>query len=183
MKSLDAIWLEYHDRIRHFIGRRVDNLAEVDDLCQEVFLKVYKNLPQLVDSEKLAGWLFRITRNIIHDYYRAKRGQLPLDDSPQLAGENLSVETARRELEGCFLPMIDNLPETYRQAVRLSEIDGLTQAAVAERLHIGLPAAKSRVQRGRRLIRDMMESCCRVEFDHRGHLVDYENRSDGPDFC
>lgn len=182
MTSTEVIWQEYHARIRGFIASRIDDLSVVDDLLQEVFIKIHTRLDQLMDNERLGSWLFQITRNAINDYYRTRRPQQAFDET-LLAEEQDSVERARRELEACFLPMIETLPDTYREAVRLSEIEGLTQQAVAERLGIGLSGAKSRVQRGRQLIRGMVESCCRLEFDHRGRLVDYDNKPNKHRFC
>ncbi len=180
--STEEIWHAYQSRIRGFIASRIDDKSAADDLLQEVFIKIHTRLGQLDDGERLGSWLFQITRNAINDHYRARRPQQPFDES-LLEENDESVALARRELEACLLPMIENLPDNYRDAVRLSEIDGLTQEAVAERLGLSLSGAKSRVQRGRRQIRGMMESCCRLEFDHRGHLVDYDNKKNENNYC
>lgn len=74
--------------------------------------------------------------------------------------------------------MIQLLPEKYREAVILSELKGLTQKDLAEVQGISLSGAKSRVQRGRVLLKKMVEECCRLEFDHKGRLCNYE-RKDG----
>lgn len=73
--------------------------------------------------------------------------------------------------------MIDNLPEPYREAVVLTELEGLTQKELAGRLGISLSGAKSRVQRGRQQLKEMLFDCCRFEFDRRGGVVDCEPRS------
>jgi RNA polymerase sigma-70 factor (ECF subfamily) len=64
----------------------------------------------------------------------------------------------------------------YRQAVQLSEIEGLPQQEVADRLGLSLSGAKSRIQRGRLMLKDELERCCRFEFDRRGNVMDYEPR-------
>lgn len=180
--SIEEIWDSYQSRIRGFIASRIDDKSDVDDLVQEVFIKIHTRVEQLQDGERLVSWLFQVTRNAINDYYRTRRPQQPFDEA-LLDGKDESVELTRRELEACFLPMIENLPDNYRDAVRLSEIEGLTQESVAERLGLSLSGAKSRVQRGRQQIRGMMESCCQLEFDHRGYLVDYENKDNDNNFC
>lgn len=180
--TIERIWSDYHARIQGFITSRIDDKSAVDDILQEVFIKIYTRLEQLDDSQRLGGWLFQITRNAINDYYRSLRPQQPFDES-LLEEEDQHIERTRRELESCFIPMIESLPERYREAVKLSEIDGLTQEAVAERLGLSLSGAKSRVQRGRLQIRGMMESCCQLEFDHRGHVIDYDNKKNESNFC
>lgn len=181
-RNSEAIWQAYQARIRAFIASRIDDHAAVDDLQQEIFIKIHTRLAQLHDSERLGSWLFQITRNAINDYYRSRRPQQPFDES-LVVDDSDSAVLARRELEACFLPMIESLPDTYRQAVRLSEIEGLTQEAVARKLGLSLSGAKSRVQRGRQLIRGMMESCCQLEFDHQGRLVDYDNKANEKNYC
>ena len=77
---------------------------------------------------------------------------------------------------GCLLPMIRALPETCREAVMLSEIEGLTQKEVAARQGLSLPGAKTRVQRGRAMMKQMLLGCCHFEFDSRGTVIDYEGK-------
>jgi RNA polymerase sigma-70 factor (ECF subfamily) len=78
-----------------------------------------------------------------------------------------------RELGKCLLPMIERLPDGYREAIRLSEIDGLPLNEVARRLNLSLPGAKSRVQRGREKLRNIFLDCCHFEFDSRGKPIDW----------
>jgi RNA polymerase sigma-70 factor (ECF subfamily) len=82
----------------------------------------------------------------------------------------------RAELAGCLRPMIERLSKDYREAIVLVEFDGLTQQAAAGRLGISLPGMKSRVQRGRKLLRRMLDDCCLIELDRRGGVVDFHSR-------
>ena len=79
--------------------------------------------------------------------------------------------------------MIQLLPENYREAVILSELKGLTQKEVAQVQGTSLSGAKSRVQRGRALLKEMLADCCRLEFDHSGRLCDYERKGKACDAC
>jgi RNA polymerase sigma-70 factor (ECF subfamily) len=72
--------------------------------------------------------------------------------------------------------MIQLLPDHYREALMLSEINGYTQQTVAAKQNLSLSGAKSRIQRGRTMMKDMLLDCCRFEFDPRGRIVDYEER-------
>jgi RNA polymerase sigma-70 factor, ECF subfamily len=71
-----------------------------------------------------------------------------------------------------FRRMIYSLPERYREALVLTEFDGLTQQELADRLNISLSGAKSRVQRGRAQLKQMLNECCTFEFDRRGKAID-----------
>jgi len=74
--------------------------------------------------------------------------------------------------------MIRSLPAGYRDAVQLAEIEGLSQQEVADRLGLSLSGAKSRIQRGREMLKDALDRCCHFEFDSRGNMMDYEPRPD-----
>jgi RNA polymerase sigma-70 factor (ECF subfamily) len=72
--------------------------------------------------------------------------------------------------------MIERLPEEYRQAVVLVDLEGLTQREAAAQLGLSLSGMKSRVQRGRRQLKEMLEACCMIELDRRRGVTDYEVR-------
>jgi RNA polymerase sigma-70 factor (ECF subfamily) len=91
---------------------------------------------------------------------------------------------AANDLAQCLTPLIAQLPERYRSAIEMSEIAGLTQNETANRLGLSLSGAKSRVQRARAMLQDLLLQCCRVELDHRGAIRDYEpKRACGPERC
>ncbi len=176
MTDLESIWKAYYRNLHAFVQKRVKDASVADDLLQDIFLKVYTKLDGLQSEERLASWLYQIARNVLIDHFRKQRpiGELP--DS--LSGlEADPVQAARQELADCLLPMIQKLPAPYQEAVMLSEIEGVAQKEVAVRQQLSLSGAKSRVQRGRGLLKTMLSECCRLEFDHRGALTDYESHS------
>src|SRR5438045_9257949 len=76
-----AIWDTLHARLRAFVAGRLDDPADVDDIVQEVFLRVHQHLPALQQGDRLLPWIYQITRNAIADYYRApvRRRETPLE--------------------------------------------------------------------------------------------------------
>ncbi|MBI5443730.1 MAG: RNA polymerase sigma factor SigZ [Deltaproteobacteria bacterium] len=178
--DMDRVWREYHDELRGFVAKRVNDPAVADDIVQDVFLRVLEKRDSLRSGEKLRGWLYRIARNAIVDHYRARRPQEELPDSLAAAAEEEDEERARNDIGRCLAPMVSHLPAGYREAVVLSELEGKSQKEVAALQGLSLSGAKSRVQRGRALLRDMILECCRVEFDGRGRAIDYETRGGGP---
>ena len=173
MNNIEQIWREYAAALHGFIQSRVDDADVADDILQNVFLSIHSKIDSLKDAGKLRPWIYQISRNAIIDHYRSLKSHAEMPESIIEAEED-KVETARQEIEGCMLPLIRNLPDNYREAVMLSEIEGMTQKQVAEKLGLSLSAAKSRVQRGRIMIKNMLNDCCRFEIDHRGTMVDYQ---------
>jgi RNA polymerase sigma-70 factor, ECF subfamily len=174
MKTTEDIWLEYHNRLHAFIkGRVTDHQAE--DILQDVFLKIHTRIDTLRDGAKLESWLYQITRNAVIDHYRSKKETVGLPDWIEQVPSDTDG-TIRRELSLCLAPMIEQLPDKYRVAIQLSEIEGKTQKEVAELEEISLSGAKSRVQRGRAQLKSMLLDCCQIEVNHNNQLVLWEEK-------
>ena len=141
-------WKSTQQELRGFVYHRVKDKAVADDIVQDVFLKVHSNLGQLKDTDKLTGWIFRITRNAITDHFRSKSKSLNYSD--------LDWEDDRQDLNDCvgrcLSEMLVTLPEKYREALELSEIQNLSQIDLARKLKISHSGAKSRVQRAMDLV-------------------------------
>jgi len=182
MNTSEKIWREYHSRLRAFIKSRIFDEATSDDILQTVFLKMYSGISSLNDKTKLQSWLYQITRNAIIDYFRLQKPTVPVPETlPQ--PESDPGEKIIQELSECLEPMIQLLPEKYREAVVLSELKGLKKKEVARVQGTSLSGAKSRVQRGRSLLGDMITECCLLEFDHRGRLCGYERKKGTGNNC
>lgn len=171
----ERLWNDFHERLRSFVRGRVRDDSLAEDIVQDIFLKVHTRASQLRDEEKIAPWLYQIARNAVIDHVRKPRIE-GREDETVAAAEPDGPLFAEQRLAESLGSMIDELPEPYREAVRLTEIDGLTQAEMAARVGISVSGAKSRVQRGREKLRELILDCCHVELDHRGAVVDYWER-------
>jgi RNA polymerase sigma-70 factor, ECF subfamily len=164
-------------KLRGFLSRRISNDADVDDLTQEVLLRVHQSAATVSDDSRIYAWIWQIARNAVIDHYRRSKPTVTLDSM------NLDIEAARssdiQELVLTWLaPTIRELPEPYREAMLLSEIEGLNHAEVAARLSLGLSATKSRIQRGRVKLREALTACCRFQFDDAGKIVGFSRLKD-----
>jgi RNA polymerase sigma-70 factor (ECF subfamily) len=169
---MSDLWSEHRSRLRGYIARRVRDTNAVDDILQEVFLKASKNLQSLKSPGSIAAWLYRIATNAIADHYRSLR---PWEELPDDVAAPKSERDYVAELATCLQPLIAGMPEAYRGALMLSEIEGLPQREVAARLNISLSGAKSRVQRGREKLHQRLLDCCDIE-TRRGGITGYEPR-------
>lgn len=173
----ESIWSQLSDDLRRFIRRRVADDHVADDLLQETFLRIHGNIRKLHESDRLAAWVYRIAHNVIHDHYRAKRGDVSLAD--MACAEVNDGKDQLKASAGVWLnELVDHLPPTYQEAVRLSELEGLPQHEVADRLGLSVSGAKSRVQRGRALLRGVLDQCCTFEFDRQGNVMDCDPKQD-----
>jgi RNA polymerase sigma-70 factor (ECF subfamily) len=166
---------EFSGKLRGFIRRRVRDDATADDLTQETLLKVYRSRATLRDGQRLEAWLYRIARTTLIDHYRRTK---PNEELPPALSAEQEDEMAKLR-EAVLISMkrfLEELPEEYREPVRLAEIEGLPLAKIALRLGLSLTAVKSRVQRGRAKLKQKLQQCCRFEFDRFGAIIGWERR-------
>jgi RNA polymerase sigma-70 factor (ECF subfamily) len=152
------VWKDFHDRIFSFIKRRVDNPDDVRDLVQDIFIKIHVNLQTLADKDKLSSWVYQIVRNAIVDFYKKKkpvRGVV-LEDVPATDSEPYMNE----ELAMSIVPFVEQLECDYRDAIRATDLDGMSQKQFAEVNGLTYSAAKSRIQRARVQLRRVFDQCC-----------------------
>jgi RNA polymerase sigma-70 factor, ECF subfamily len=137
-----------------------------------VFIKIANHFSEIKDSQKIRIWIYRITRNAIIDHYRRQRPtdelQMDLQIRDEYDEQDLSKDSS------CIKPMIEQLPDKYREVIELAELNELSQKQLSERLGLSLSGAKSRVQRGRQKLKELLVSCCHIETDRYGNIVDYQ---------
>lgn len=174
-------WQPLQQQLQAFVRRRVRDRDAADDIVQEVFVKLATRLRESRDRTALHAWVFQVARHAVIDWWRTRKPlvELPADlvgppDEPPRPGDP--------EWDGLcasFRTFVHALPPKYREAVLLTEYEGLTQKELAERLGIAVSTAKSRVQRGRRHLQKALLDCCSFELDRRGQVIDWQRRDDG----
>jgi RNA polymerase sigma-70 factor (ECF subfamily) len=178
-----TVWKDLQQPLRSFIIQRTRDEAAADDILQEVFLKIQSNIAQLRDPQKVNAWIFQIARHAIADHYREAKSTYARNETfGDHPAEELSFEEAdlNQQLAAWLPSAIELLPEKYREAVRLTEIEGLSQKELAERLGISYSGAKSRVQRGREKLKEVILQCCEVQSDGYGNILGYQPRPPEP---
>jgi len=173
----EYIWETFHVPLFQFIQKRVADSQTAEDLLQEVFLKIHQHIEALGDLKKLESWIYQITRNTIVDYYRSNKPTTTLEVQEVLQlPEALPDDDIVSELFPSIRAMVKSLPEQDRQALVLTEYQGLTQKEFGERLGLSFSGAKSRVQRAREKLKQQLLACCHFELDRRGHVINYQPR-------
>lgn len=184
LDSAGIAWRETLDRLRAFVTRRVGDPEVAADITQDVIVRSIA-AGALDDVDDPVAWLYRSARNAIVDHYRTRRAHLPLDETTDEPWVDDDVDTdagpsaATRELSKCLTPLLDRLPDSARDALERVEIAGQTQQRAARDAGVSLSGMKSRVQRGRRALRDLLEECCAVEVDRRGGITGFEPQVPG----
>lgn len=176
-------WRDLDAKLRPFVARRVRAAADVDDVVQDVFLRMQRALPGLRDEERFGPWVYQVARSAIADHQRAVARHGESDGKPAeeqaLHDDEEDDGDVARMLAMYVAPFVAMLPSPYREALTLTELEGLSQKDAAAMLGISLSGMKSRVQRGRQKLRIALEECCHIALDARGRVVDCVPRADG----
>jgi RNA polymerase sigma-70 factor, ECF subfamily len=170
-QTISELWKENSQRLENFICSKVNHEDHCHDILHDLFLKISEKEEKLRLVEQPASYVIKMAQNAVIDYYRAKKKaaqQLEENDDYISNDEQLSVVQLA---DCCLLSFIKNLPAAYSEALILADLEGLSQKELAEKLNISYTAAKSRVQRARKMLKDAILNCCPYQFDKYGNII------------
>ncbi len=177
--STEEVWKLLSERLRGFLRSKLPDDSTADDLLQDTFVRIHRNLDRLAENDRLESWVFRIARNVVHDYYRARSRTITTTGEAEPPAESPAGNNLNNTVGHWLVQAIERLPPSYREVLRLYELEGLAQQEIADRLQLSLSATKSRVRRGRDLLRAELDQSCRIERDRRGNVIDCSQRAEG----
>ena len=179
----ETAFAEYRDQIQRYINSLVQDQVLAEDLLQETFLRAHRRWESLRTPAALKAWLYQIATNICCDHFRRLASPLaaPILDLelPELMGTGASSReesgtealVERVEMSRCVQKLIHQLPETYRLAILLHDVHGLTNSETAQVLGCSLEAATINLYRARRKLKEVLLRACEFSRDQRGVFV------------
>jgi len=184
--EVQSIYRTFQPRIVRYLTRLVGE-QEAEDLTQEVFLKVAQGLENFRGESQLSTWIYRIATNAALDRLRSpefkrmaeKRSfrdsttedEENEDDRAVKKESSVEQKLIRKEMNECIRDFIDNLPESYRAVLTLSELEGLKNMEIAEILGITLDAVKIRLHRARAKLKQELATHCSFYRDEQNELA------------
>ena len=139
---MDKIYEDFYQKVFSYINSRINNYHDSEDLCEEVFTKVFKNLDKF-DEEKsaLSTWIFNITRNTLIDFYRTRHDSYELLDNYEYVDEKDEVSVS--ELAD-LSRALGKLSSEEKDIVVLRYYDGYTLKEIAEKMSMSYGVVKLR---------------------------------------
>jgi len=186
------LWRQFSDQVRGFIKSKVSNDAEAEDVLQDIFIRIHEGIGNLRNEDRVQSWVFGIARRALADFYRKKGKEEPAGVEIQTGGDDNPVidlnkyegdHSVHEEVLSWLIPMIDELPEKYGKPLKMADVEEKTQQEVADHFGLSLSGAKSRVQRARQKLGEVLAACCEVEFGDEGRAVAYHKIKEEDDFC
>ena len=168
-------WRAHHREIKTYLLHRLSDPATADDLLQDVFLRTLRHGQAFCRIDNQRAWLFEVARNAVTDQLRAAKPQVELpDDLPQDVLQPEPVDA----LAGCMERVLNELAEADADVIRRCDLQGMKLQAYADARGLTLPGVKSRIQRARRRMQDMIVRNCQVQFDEAGRVCCHVPRAD-----
>ncbi len=166
--SVEQVYRDYAPRVYNLLRRMVHSDTDAEDLTQDVLLQVVRKLPSFRGDAAFPTWLHRVAVNtaLTHRRRQAARHQHALagtlnvsDDAPHDGDRRVHSpdhQMLDREQRQLIDRAIQSLPSAYRQVLILSDVEGLSNAEISERLGLSLSAVKSRLHRARGMMREAL---------------------------
>ncbi|MBQ9267543.1 MAG: sigma-70 family RNA polymerase sigma factor [Clostridia bacterium] len=168
LKAYEEIISLYEKKVFSTIYYMVKNDNEIEDIAQEVFIKIYKNLGNFKEESTLYTWIYRITINVCIDEIKKRKKvvyldetidtedgemELQLPDESKSPSEIVEENDLKERLERC----IRKLPENQRIMIVLRDIKGFTYMEIAEMLKMNLGTVKSKINRARASLKELLD--------------------------
>ncbi len=176
-KKVPDIWQEFHKALLTFIRSKVRSDEDAEDILQNVFIKIHKNITTVKDSDKLQSWVYQIARNTINDCYRTcyRISQVEYDDKVNILNES-DEKNLNSEVSQNIEALQSELTTEHKEIIELYENSGLKHREIAIKLNITESTSKSRLKRARIKLKEVVDSCCMFEIDTYGNVIDYIRR-------
>lgn len=157
MNYFSELMTRYKNLVYSVILRMVNEREEANDLAQEVFIKVYKNLHKYYPEYKFSTWIIRITTNHVIDYRRKKKQEsVPIEDVEYELSSEESPESVymKKEQKESLNGLLDSMPDMYKIPIVLYHKEGLSYQEIAEIIQEPLSKVKNRIFRGRKMLKE-----------------------------
>ncbi len=163
--SAEQVARELSAPLRRYLARYVGDPALADDLLQETLIRITRSLPGFAGRASLKTWAFSIATRVAADHFRepVHRARIvDIDETAEPVDRDASIDQRLvvDEMNACLRKVIDSLPEDYRAALVLHELEGLTAEEVSDVLDCSVATAKIRIHRGRVRLKEALEGQC-----------------------
>jgi RNA polymerase sigma-70 factor (ECF subfamily) len=150
--TAESLFTEYHDRLLRYVSRAAGEREAARDLTQEVFLRVSRAAIPTAPDHQLAGWLFKIARNVVLDHHRQRqrRPETNLESAPE------TTKDAQQEMVLALKQALATLPDLDRDVFLLREVGGLSREEIATACELTPDAVRSRIHRTRLELRAVL---------------------------
>lgn len=152
------VFQEYRTILARYIQSRVKDPVDSEELLSEVMMKIYTHCEKIEGVRNTEAWLITIARNTIYDFFRDRQKQL---GEPLVEQVTIEEDTdLTQSLASCVPSLLNKLPAKYSEPLVKYEMEGVSQKALAVAYGMSESGLKSRVQRGRKMLKELFTEYC-----------------------
>lgn len=176
-KKLLETWEELNKHLLFFIKKRIKTKEDAEDILQDVYIKLHKNIDTLTDEKKLVSWIYQITRNTINDCYkRCYRIKKVEFEEYHIELTQEEEENLNDEILISMKKIIEELPEDSKELIKLYEFEDMSHKEISKKLEIKENTSKSRLKRAKEKLKNQLDECCVFQIDKFGNILDYRKK-------
>jgi len=169
-KQVWEIWNQSQNKLKAYLQKKFKDTELTENVSQEMVLKIHNSCCSNREIKNLNSWLFQIAHNTAIDQLKkSKKTKQANIELVEPGGESGVWDDLSFFLE----PLIDLLPDDYALPLKASDLLGKSQQQIADELGLSLTATKSRIQRARKKLREKISTCCHLQFNENGSLIDF----------
>lgn len=176
-EPFETLYVNFQPKIQRYLQRLLGD-TEAEDVTQEVFIKIKKDIAAFRGDALLSTWVYRIATNTAIDRMRSssfKKETVAFEETENVVADQvdsaLEDQVIHREMNACIRAVIDKLPDTYRLIVILSDLEDLPAKEIASILNLDVNVVKTRLHRGRAKLKNELECRCTFSWDERNEFA------------
>jgi RNA polymerase sigma-70 factor, ECF subfamily len=176
-KKLLETWKNLNEKLLLCIKKRIKNKEDAEDILQDIYIKLHKNINNLNDNKKIISWVDRITQNTINDYY--KKNYRIKNINFEEYYENLTQDEKNNlndEVLISIKKIISELPKNSKEIIELYEFKNLSHKEISKQLEIKENTSKSRLKRAKEKLKNKLDKCCVFQTDKFGNILNYRKK-------
>lgn len=170
--TVTSIYQQFGRQLHNIVCKKVGHHHDCHDIMQEVYLKVLLNINKVEQADNMAAYLVTLTNNTVVDHFRKAKPVAHTEIVDNIITGDALKDQSLQLADCCLRPMIESLPDIYRDALIITELEGMKLKYYAEKVGISLSNAKVRVQRGKEKLKEIIMQCCGYEFDKYGNIIE-----------
>jgi len=166
--------LAHREKVFQYFLYKTGKENDSNDLTQEVFERVVNRWEQLQSINDINAWLFRISRNILIDYYRKNsrtKELYPLEEGSDQSSMQLEQDEWVENMLECQESFLQKLDPETRWLVQKADLEGISQKTLAAESGMVYATVRSKIQRGRNQLKTMFLKACEMEYDAAGNVA------------
>ncbi len=171
------IFKEMHTELKRFTFSKIQNKADAEDILQEIYVKIYRNIDTVDNLENLKPWIYKVTNNTIIDYYRSKKLSTIDIDKLQIAEIDELNQSFNEEISSCLHKFLVFLSNDDSEIIEMYHYKQMKHQEISKQLNISVASSKMRLSRARKRLQKLLLECCIVEKDKYGNIIDYQAKN------